>query len=265
MAPTTVNGGKIADGSFTTVVTNTQVPTNPRGDTTQGNYELQFLFESDFSFAGDGLIIRMSSPAGGFASDSSCSQVQVFTSSSDSSGYVSTNFYGDSNGLPPYTNDITNRISGFKYVSNAITRTWDGGGGDNNCSTASNWSDNTAPFAVDRVVLDATSTSDMTIDAGFTGTIAGLTIESGYTGTVTLNRSLTIDGGYSQAGGTLSGGANALDVNGDVTLSGGTLTAPSGGFTVTGNWSKTGGTFTPGTNTVSLDGTATGKTIASGG
>src|SRR4051812_31966465 len=46
LAPTTGNGGDTPSLPFTTVVTNTQTPTNPRGDTTLENYELGFTAEA---------------------------------------------------------------------------------------------------------------------------------------------------------------------------------------------------------------------------
>ena len=38
LAPTTTNGGDVPSLPFTTVVTNTQTPANPRGDTTLENF-----------------------------------------------------------------------------------------------------------------------------------------------------------------------------------------------------------------------------------
>ena len=42
--------------------------------------------------------------------------------------------------------------------------TWDGGGADNNASNPTNWVGDVAPSAADDIVLDATSTKDMTWD-----------------------------------------------------------------------------------------------------
>jgi|GEM_PF-3514085 len=84
-------------------------------------------------------------------------------------------------------------------------------------------------------------------------------------GTFSPGSNNVVTGGLSIAGGTVTGGTGAVVIIGDVTLSGGTLTTPSGSFKVSGNWTKTGGTFTPGSNTVTFDGTAAGKTITPGG
>src|SRR5687767_1896620 len=49
----------------------------------------------------------------------------------------------------------------------AATRTWDGGGADNNWSTCANWSTDTCPVAADNVIFDNTSDKNSTVDAGF--------------------------------------------------------------------------------------------------
>jgi hypothetical protein len=128
----------------------------------------------------------------------------------------------------------------------AATRTWDGGGTDGTCgggagdgnkwSCAANWSADTVPVSGDAVVFDATSTKDSTIDTSFAGTITSLNINAGYTGTVTMARSLTVSGAYTQAAGTFAQGTQTL--------------------TVGANFSHTAGTFTANTGTVVLSGSA---------
>ncbi len=96
----------------------------------------------------------------------------------------------------------------------AATRTWDGGGGDDNWSTAANWSDDTAPGASDVATFDGTSTKACTIDANIS--VAGIDINPGYTGTVTQSASVTVTVGtsnYNQAAGTFTGGNSAIDIN----------------------------------------------------
>lgn len=136
-------------------------------------------------------------------------------------------------------------VSLFLHPVYAATRTWDGGGTDGTCggaagdgnkwSCAANWLDDTVPLAGDAVVFDGTSTKDSTIDASFTGTITSISINSGYTGTITMARSLTMSGTYTQAAGTFAQGAQTL--------------------TIAGNFAHTGGTFTANTGTVQLTGT----------
>ncbi len=148
----------------------------------------------------------------------------------------------------------------------AAVRTWDGGGTDGTCgggagdgnkwSCAANWSADTIPTSSDSVVFDGTSTKDATIDASFQGTIIGMTISSGYTGIITQSRNLVINGTYSQADGTFTGGTSNIDINdGNFSLTGGTFIAPSSGtFTIERNFTKSGSaTFTNNGGTVTFD------------
>ena len=68
----------------------------------------------------------------------------------------------------------------------AATKTWDGGGGDESCSTAGNWNGDTIPTSSDDIVFDATSAKDYTWDTGCPLTVASLTQDMGYTGTGTI-------------------------------------------------------------------------------
>lgn len=117
MAATVSNGSAEPAGAFTTVVTNTQVPANPRGDAIIGNYELQFTAESAFSFPGGGLVIRFTNPAGVFASDSSCDQVLVSHSVGDTSGYFVGRFYRDADGAYTWDETGTDSIGGFQVIT----------------------------------------------------------------------------------------------------------------------------------------------------
>jgi hypothetical protein len=123
MAATTVNGGDIPSGAFTTVVTNTQTPLNPQGDTTVGNFELRFTSQANFTFSGGGLIIRFSNPSAAYQSDTSCTQVLVKAFSTDSSGFFVKRFYQDTDGLPPYDAEDTDDIGGFQVVTTAAVPT----------------------------------------------------------------------------------------------------------------------------------------------
>src|SRR5262249_20166167 len=50
LAPTTSNGSDIEAAPFTQVVSNTQLPANPRGDSVVGDFEMRFRVEAPFSF-----------------------------------------------------------------------------------------------------------------------------------------------------------------------------------------------------------------------
>lgn len=123
--------------------------------------------------------------------------------------------------------------------------TWDGGGSDNNWSTAANWSSDTTPTSDYDVVFDSTSTKAATIDSGFTNSIKSLSINSGYTNTVTVGVNLTITD--------------------DVNLAAGTLLADSYTINVGGSWNNTGGTFTKGTSTIGMTGNYGTETINTNG
>ncbi len=117
MAPTTVNGGNIQSGSFVQVVSNTQTPANPRGDTIVGNFELQFIAEAPFSFPGGGLIIRFSNPSAAYLADTTCDQVLVNADSTDTSGYFVQRFYNDADGVSPWDNPSTGSIGAFQVIN----------------------------------------------------------------------------------------------------------------------------------------------------
>ena len=104
LAPTTVNGNDVNNGPFTTIATNAQTPANPRGDSTPGNYELQWTASAAFDFAGGGLLIRFSNPAGAFATDATCDADLVGAAGpGDASGFFVGRRYGDQDGVSPWT------------------------------------------------------------------------------------------------------------------------------------------------------------------
>lgn len=114
MAATTTNGGDVP-GAYTTVVPNTQLPANPKGDSVNGDYELTFTAIAPFHFAGGGLIVRFSNPGSPYASDASGTTTLFnLTNSSDPAGYFVKRFYNDVDGLPPYDNSDSGSIGGFR-------------------------------------------------------------------------------------------------------------------------------------------------------
>ena len=114
LARTTTNGGNVQAQPFQTVVTNTQTPSNPRGDTTVGNFELQFRAESSFSFPGGGMIIRFSDPSSAYAADAICNQIAVAAGASDSSGLFVERFYSDADGLSPWPSGNPASVGAFQ-------------------------------------------------------------------------------------------------------------------------------------------------------
>jgi hypothetical protein len=119
MAPTTTNGGDTNAAAFTQVVPNSQIPANPRGDTTTGDYELTFTVQAPFNFAGGGLLIRFGNPGGAFATDPNDpgSPVEGNTAQpSDPSGQFVERIVRDLDGVAPWTGDTytDGGIGGFR-------------------------------------------------------------------------------------------------------------------------------------------------------
>jgi hypothetical protein len=102
LAPTTANGNDVNAQPFTTVVTNSQTPANPRGDTTTGNYDLQFKAQAPFNFAGGGLIIRFSNASPTYAADTTCTSDLIAGNSTDTSGFFVERAFADANGASPW-------------------------------------------------------------------------------------------------------------------------------------------------------------------
>ena len=104
MVATTENGGTIEAAPFTKVVSNTYDPLKARGDTTIDNFDLRFIVDSAYSFPGGGLIIRFSNGSPTYREDNeSCDQVGVVAMSTDASGFFVQAFWGDSDGVSPWS------------------------------------------------------------------------------------------------------------------------------------------------------------------
>ncbi len=104
MAPTTVNGGDVPAAPFTALVSNTSTPTNPRGNTTVGDFELAFSSTGTFTFPGGGLLIRFSNPGTQLAADATNSAVmENLGTATDPSGFFVGRYVGDPDGVHPWT------------------------------------------------------------------------------------------------------------------------------------------------------------------
>lgn len=140
----------------------------------------------------------------------------------------------------------------------AVNRIWDGGGGDNNWSTAANWSGDTVPGSMDVAVFDGTSSKDATIDVNVN--VAGINIGSGYNGAITQAAGVNLTVGtsdFTQAGGTFNGGTGTTTFGDKFTQTGGTFIATSGTTLVNGligsDFIKSGGTFDANGGTIVFD------------
>ena len=97
--------GNVRALSWTKVVSETQLPENPRGNTVIGDYELRYTSEANFTFSGGGFIVGFSaSPPSAYA-DRGCEQVLVHTGSTDASN----NFYGRFFSRPDQDTSFLNR------------------------------------------------------------------------------------------------------------------------------------------------------------
>jgi hypothetical protein len=117
MAPTTTNGGSTNSAPFTLVVPNSQVPANPRGNTTSGDYELGFTATAPFNFSGGGLLIRFSNPGGAFFGDPDTIDDGVLANNAlptDPSGYFVAREVRDNDGSAPWTDEYLDGIGGFR-------------------------------------------------------------------------------------------------------------------------------------------------------
>jgi hypothetical protein len=130
LAATAFNGSTDPGGPFVKIVSNTQTPLNPNGDTIVGDFEMQFTVEAPFVFPGGGLIIRFSNPSVSYALYDQCDQVLVKGDSSDTSGFFISRFFQDPDGLPPYQDTDGGSIGAFRIVAT---------GGFSNIPTLSEW------------------------------------------------------------------------------------------------------------------------------
>jgi trimeric autotransporter adhesin len=103
---------------------------------------------------------------------------------------------------------------------------WDGEGGDNNGTTAANWSGDTVPSSSDVAIFDSASSKHAVLDVGFPSTLHGLVIEDSYGGVVTQTINLALTADLQAHGGVLTiadPAVHSFTVGGAVYHIGGTL------------------------------------------
>ncbi len=76
-------------------------PAVPRGNGISKDYELAWEVTNTFNFAGGGLIVRFK-PIGTYATDASCTGVITATEATDPTGWFSSRFYSDPDGVFPW-------------------------------------------------------------------------------------------------------------------------------------------------------------------
>jgi Ca2+-binding RTX toxin-like protein len=117
LAPTTTNGGDVPATAFVPLVANT-TPASSTGDSAIGNFDLRYKVSSSFDFAGGGLVIRFSNPAGAFAGDTTCAGGLNAGSAGDPSGFFVKRAYQDADGTAPWSGQDGILIGGFQ--ANAV-------------------------------------------------------------------------------------------------------------------------------------------------
>jgi hypothetical protein len=110
--PAVVDAGNVVSQgvkalSWTQVVSDTQVPLNPRGNFVRSDFELVYLSEASFSFPGGGLIVGFGAAPPGMFADDTCDQVLVATTSEDSSGNFYSRFFFEDHLTLDVLDDIT--------------------------------------------------------------------------------------------------------------------------------------------------------------
>ena len=122
LAKTTFNGSDISSGPFTRIVLNDQTAApSPRGNSTEGDYELGFKAIAPFSFPGGGLIIRFSNPNPSWVSQDNT--MATFGANlgggnaTDASGFFLARSTADADGVAPWTNEGGSNISAFRITT----------------------------------------------------------------------------------------------------------------------------------------------------
>ena len=123
----------------------------------------------------------------------------------------------------------------------AAVVTWKGGQ-DPRWSDPGNWEGGRVPGASDVVRFTGSSSSDVLVDADFSGTVSGLILEPDYQGMLSLKRDLTVTNDLVLAGGTLDQGNYRLSVS-HYRQSGGTFIGGDASLTIQYKASLSGGTL----------------------
>ncbi|MFA5926665.1 MAG: DUF2341 domain-containing protein, partial [Patescibacteria group bacterium] len=146
----------------------------------------------------------------------------------------------------------------FQQRAMAADNSWTGAG--NNWSNAASWTLGHVPNDTEIARID----SNVTVHIDAAANVAGI-IQS--TGTLIQDTGIAVtvgSSGWSQTGGTFTGGNSAITNSGNFTLSGGVFTSTSGTLSTAGNWSQTDGTFLHNSGTVDFTKTSGIQTLAMG-
>ena len=136
---------------------------------------------------------------------------------------------------------------------NAAIRTWSGAT-DSSWSVGGNWVGG-IPGPSDTALFDTNGTRGCNINTN--PNVNRIQINGAYTRTINQKNSFAVTvglGGFSQAGGTFTGGNKTLSISGGFSLTGGTFIAPSDTIIINGNmFNLNGGVFTHNNGTISFN------------
>jgi alpha-tubulin suppressor-like RCC1 family protein len=133
--------------------------------------------------------------------------------------------------------------------------TWDGGGADNNWSSALNWSSDSVPLAADTVIFDGTSSKPCVVN--ISANVNSVNLANSFAGNIVIGdgANLTVGVlGYSQSGGEFNSGNGQFILYGGLQLLGGTLNTSNGNLDIMGNMNMLNGTVTSGNSILDVDG-----------
>lgn len=144
----------------------------------------------------------------------------------------------------------------------AATRTWDGGGADNNWSTAANWSGDIAPSAGDDLVFSGSTRTTPNNDYTAGTSFNTITFSNGASSFTVGGNSILLTGGASAI--TASNASNTMTITLSITFSSSapTITSTSGGILTfsTGTIANGGFAITiTGTGTTNFNGVVSGS------
>ena len=137
------------------------------------------------------------------------------------------------------------------------TRTWSGAGGNTLWDNTGNWGGGIVPTSGDLAVFDGSCGGTCNATVNTTTSVGGISLAAGYTGTVTQVSTSTLTIGssnFSVASGTWVSSASttntSITVNGSFSQTGGSFTAPAGTMRVMNNMTLSSGIFNHNSGTI---------------